>query len=462
MSNTVSSSVQAGAALLAAAMRDPAPIIDLITFWDFMKVVEASAGHLSEDEKASPLYQDHVACYDRIYQLRTDMTPAGSDQMQLGDQLIEAMAAYAEQVASLLPLLEHSEAASLSSSQQEFARVLSRVVRDIEEVPGGPAVQTALATFKQWTDREHADQLYDQALDLFDQQQYTDALTLLGQALPLEPDRAHIYYARGNTRAEMKEYRRAAAEYLLALRCAPYHFEASLNLGCAYEALGWYEKSLAQYQHALSLAPENAIAHYNLGGIYHTLGRLPLALAALNTAIELDPAFGGCYLNRANVLSRLGQHEEALADYRRALSLEPDDSNTAWTATWAQFGREGLTSAQVVELERISRLDSTHYTSTCCLAVLALHRADTQAARLYLEQAVKMEPEQWDPHFWIGIVAAMSGEIEVARHAIERSLELGLPPLLLTPLFWLHAARASSFEQYARDLLQRCGVALLE
>ncbi len=306
--------------------------------------------------------------------------------------------------------------------------------------------------------REQAEALYINALALYDQQRYKECLALLAQALPFEQDKAHLYFCRGNARSELREYRGAAAEYLWALRCAPYYVWAFNNLGNAYEALGQYEKSLIQYQHALQIEPESATVHYNLAGAYHALSRLPEALEALNTAIELDPMFAGCYLNRANVLSRLGRHEEALTNYKQALVLEPSDSNIAWIAAWAQFGHESLDEVGVVELERISRLDPSNYTSRCCLAVVALHHADPQAALLLLEQAVTLAPKDWDPPFWIGVAAALQGESEVAQQAIEHALELGLPPLLLAPLSWLKDVRADFFELYGCPLLQRFGI----
>ena len=305
---------------------------------------------------------------------------------------------------------------------------------------------------------EQAEVFYEQALDLFEQKRYSECLTLLDQAVCLQRDNAYIYYSRGNTRYELKDFRGAAAEFLWALRCAPYYFSASMNLGNTYLALGQYEKSLAQYLHALPLEPECAVAHYNLGGAYHALGRLPEALNALNRAIELDPVFAGCYLNRANVLSRLGRHDEALADYRQALALEPNDSNTAWTVAWAQFGREGLRDAEAGELERVSHLDPAHYTSHCCLAVVAFHDEDPQAALRHLEQAMALAPKEWDTHFWIGLLAAIQGETEIARQAITASLELGLPLMLLTPLYWLQSARTDFYESYARGVLLHHGI----
>ncbi|GCE32099.1 hypothetical protein KDA_75830 [Dictyobacter alpinus] len=161
MSNTTSSYIQAGAALLAAALRDPAPILDLVTIWDFMKVVQAAVSNLTEEEKTSSLYQEHVRCYDRIYRLQTDMTPVGEDHMQLGELLIEALAAYAEQAASLLPLLLErcDSSAALASLQEAFTSVMERAIREIEEVPGGPAVQQALTTFKEWAEGEQVNAL---------------------------------------------------------------------------------------------------------------------------------------------------------------------------------------------------------------------------------------------------------------------------------------------------------------
>ena len=199
-----------------------------------------------------------------------------------------------------------------------------------------------------------------------------------------------------------------------------------------------------------------------MGGAYQSLGRLSEALVALNTAISLDASFGGSYLNRANVLSRLGRHEEALADYQRALDVEPSDSNIAWTATWAHFGPGGITPAQVMELERISSLDPTHYTSHCCLAVLAYSHADPQRALQHLEQAIWLAPHDWDPRFWIGLLAVLMDEQEMARQAIEHALELGLPPLLLTPLLWLKKVHVDFFERHARNFFTEYGIALPE
>jgi len=43
----------------------------------------------------------------------------------------------------------------------------------------------------------------------------------------------------------------------------------------------------------------------------------------------------------------------------------------------------------------------------------------------------------------------------IAFEALEKSLELGLPPYLLRPLYWLQKDRKEFFEEYAKPLLVR-------
>jgi len=60
-----------------------------------------------------------------------------------------------------------------------------------------------------------------------------------------------------------------------------------------------------------------------------------------------------------------------------------------------------------------------------------------------------------DIFFWKGIVHAYLGKDNEAIAAIEKSLELGLPPLLLSPLRWLEQDRPDFYRKYAASLLAR-------
>ena len=72
-----------------------------------------------------------------------------------------------------------------------------------------------------------------------------------------------------------------------------------------------------------------------------------------------------------------------------------------------------------------------------------------------LEQAIQMAPEEWDAYFWKGMTHASLGHSEDALAAIERSLELELPPILLTPLRWFEQDRPEFYQKYVVPLMAR-------
>ncbi len=305
---------------------------------------------------------------------------------------------------------------------------------------------------------QKVEDLYQAAEELYDQQRFGECLNLLDQALQINRSNAYLYHVKGDTLYEMKAYWGAATSYVRALRNAPDLAAAAMNLGNTYYLLKQYEKSLKQYDHVAQLIVDNGHISYNRGNTLAGAGMLLEAVESYSRSIELLPDFAGSYLNRANTLARLMRNQEALADYRHALALAPEDSNIAWTMAWAYFGKEFLTDIDVRDLERIARIDPGHYTSALCLAVSALQGSDMPGALYHLERAVQLEKDEWDPHFWTGFLSAMQGETEIARQAIETALDMGLPPLLLTPLYWLQSLRPEFFEQYAEKLLQQFGI----
>jgi hypothetical protein len=140
--------VKAGTTLLAATLRDPAPILSLSTIWQFMQVVETDM--FTDAEQATLCYQHHIACCDRIYRLRNDMMPVGDgDLIQIGPQLIEAHAAYAVQAADTLAfLIDHRPALSIIPLIASLEQVMHTIVREVMEVPHGQEVDHALDLFR--------------------------------------------------------------------------------------------------------------------------------------------------------------------------------------------------------------------------------------------------------------------------------------------------------------------------
>jgi hypothetical protein len=68
---------------------------------------------------------------------------------------------------------------------------------------------------------------------------------------------------------------------------------------------------------------------------------------------------------------------------------------------------------------------------------------------------LSLDVENEDAWFWKGVVCACLGRDETAIKSIEQALKAGLPPILLTPLYWLEQDSPNFYQEYAEPLLKR-------
>ena len=110
-------------------------------------------------------------------------------------------------------------------------------------------------------------------------------------------------------------------------------------------------------------------------------------------------------------------------------------------------------------LEVIATIDPTHYIACVCRAVALGLRGKVKEGLKEVERAILLDTEGWDAYFWKGMLSAYyyrgRFHLEETRAAIEQSLTQGLPPILLTPLYWLESDLPDVFVNYAKPLLLR-------
>lgn len=148
MSNTTAPFMQTGAALLTAALRDPAPIVSGESTWNFIQVTDKLFTHLTEDARNSEPYQTLLGKKQAILEAIDDFTPqAGGNR--LGERLIEAFAAYIEQAGKVVPLLEEqTDEPHVADLFHQFEQVMTGLTQEIAEVPPQhAATHDALAAF---------------------------------------------------------------------------------------------------------------------------------------------------------------------------------------------------------------------------------------------------------------------------------------------------------------------------
>ena len=90
--------------------------------------------------------------------------------------------------------------------------------------------------------------------------------------------------------------------------------------------LGEYRRAIADYGMAINFAPGDALStyYYNRAVAYSNLGEHSQAIEDYDRAIMLDPNLVRAYLYRGYTYSLLGEQRQAIEDFDRALELDPD------------------------------------------------------------------------------------------------------------------------------------------
>jgi len=301
----------------------------------------------------------------------------------------------------------------------------------------------------------------------YDKQEYIESVHLLDETLKIKYDYIIAYYNRGNAYFKLKNYQQAVNDYHYVLLLDNGYIHAYINLGNAYFALKEYQRAVDTYSRVLTLISsatrdqeevllDEADIYYDRANAYFELGDYQRSIQDFDHALLLKPTFAWACMNRGNAQAMLQEYHQALADYDRAATLNTKDINIVWMATWANFNKKPIGAEAITTLEAIAQLDAQHYISYICKGIaVGLRERDLKASLTVITQASVIEPDEWDPYFWQGMACAYLGRTMEAERAINKAVAMGLPPVLLTPLYWLETNRPEFFRYYARPLLDR-------
>jgi tetratricopeptide (TPR) repeat protein len=288
--------------------------------------------------------------------------------------------------------------------------------------------------------------------------EYQQAIEDYSRAIELDPNYATAYFNRGLAYRALKEYQQAIEDYSQAIELDPNYATAYFNRGLAYDALKEYQQAIEDYSRAIELDPNYATVYSAQGAAYVGLKEYQRAIEDYSQAIELDPKNATDFSNRGLSYLRLENRQQARDDYSRSWELDRTNINAAWMAEWIEMDKERTGVETAIRLEEISTTNPEHYIASVCLGVAFGLRNKLREGLSALEHAISLVPEECDAYFWKGMLCAYLGRNLLAIEALEKALNVNLPPLLLTPLYWLEKDRPKFYCEYAAALLARYNV----
>ena len=125
---------------------------------------------------------------------------------------------------------------------------------------------------------------------------------------------------------EKRKYAEALDKNKAASKKAPKNAEILNNIGNCQFKLGRIEDALESWKEALKIAPRSGKICNNLGIAYYQLDKNKDAIEYYKKAILFESDFADPYYNIASVYGFIGNFDDALMYYKKFLEFNPDDT----------------------------------------------------------------------------------------------------------------------------------------
>lgn len=141
----------------------------------------------------------------------------------------------------------------------------------------------------------------------------------------LEPQHWILFYSRGISLEQSKQWPRAEADFLQALEFEPDQPYVLNYLGYSWVDQGInLERAQEMIRKAVELRPTDGYIVDSMGWAYYRLGEFEKAVVEMERAVELRPEDPVINDHLGDVYWRVGRRQEARFQWRRALTLDPE------------------------------------------------------------------------------------------------------------------------------------------
>ncbi len=179
--------------------------------------------------------------------------------------------------------------------------------------------------------------------------------------------------------------------------------------------------NLTLFRWATTSVPRSSKAHHKLGEASYRAGSLGPAVASLRRALQIAPENEFARATITTVTQYIGE----LYGRDSLSGTAPPEADAEILYVLGQMSRQRgqLDDARRFWEAAVAR-DTTHAESLADLGVLFLSRSDTARAVQYLERATRQRPELASPWFNLARVHLARGDLERARTALQRFVDL--------------------------------------
>jgi tetratricopeptide (TPR) repeat protein len=178
--------------------------------------------------------------------------------------------------------------------------------------------------------------MLDAANQLFEQNQFAEAIAKYEELLAAEPTLYQINYNIGSAYRELKEFDKAIASYQKVLDQESNNVAALVSIGDVMIAQGKLDEAVTYFEKAISQTTDEVIP-FNVAEIYFNQGNTEKALVYYQTASERKPDWPEPYLKMGYAQLNAGNMDGAIAAFEKVVEVAPESPQ-------AQMAQQALSS----------------------------------------------------------------------------------------------------------------------
>jgi len=260
---------------------------------------------------------------------------------------------------------------------------------------------------------------------------YGEAINEFDQALAINPNAVDALIGLGETYQLDNKPQQANDTLLKAIKLQPNYWRGYMSMGSFLFSAGRFDEAIPYYRRIAALMPDNAEIFNDLGAAYFMINEFESAAEYLQMSLERAPT-ALAYSNAGASLFFLGRFEEAADMYQKAVEYAPEDFQN-----WGALGDAYRNTRDYKELAEPMYLNAIKLASerlkinpmdATTLGLVAHYQAsigDREQALQYIARANALSPGNLYVHYNTATTMCALGELDKAREALEKAVELG-------------------------------------
>ncbi|CAD8122485.1 unnamed protein product [Paramecium sonneborni] len=174
-------------------------------------------------------------------------------------------------------------------------------------------------------DEKSSSNLYNKGFNLFNSQEFDEALKVINQTLKLNPNNKDSLWCKGECLIMKNNLNEALNCYNQAISVDPKHLNSIAAKGDCLRGLGQFNEAIILYDQALSINPKHIDSLYGKGDCLREQGKFEESLKWLNQALSIQPQDYFSLQSKGVCLQELKKFSDALACYNQALKISSVD-----------------------------------------------------------------------------------------------------------------------------------------